>query len=371
MPWMEGESGTWDGGRVFVAKDGSKTFHIKKSVGGVVHEFSTRCAKLGPAMKAYEKWQADNSWRPGREYAERVLLTDALIARHLAWAEEDGPLAQEWKRKKQVYLEWWRDVLAGRDLRTVTLRHLQEALEGVKARTHRKAVIKHLYTFCREKGLLSRDEDPTFDLALPQAGGGVSKKERAVTREEFERTFAKLTDEHHRDILALQAGTGMHVTEAQRLARGQGLVGPDLVAIQHKRGTVHRQSVRPDVAAAARRVRERELLHLALLQGRPEGREGCRRAPLGAGVDAAHGDDLAARRGRDARPGVYVARQPLAGHYQEVLRAVGDHPVARERRRAAGARHAGRRRVDARAHAAPLVPRVCQSDVVCCRVDPE
>ena len=257
MPWLEGESGTWEGGRVFVERDGSKTFHIRKAVAGVRHEFSTRCSKLGPAMKAYEKWQADNSWRPGCEYAARVLLTDALIARHLAWAEEDGPLAQEWKRKKQVYLEWWRDLLAGRDLRTVALRHLQDALEGVKARTHRKAVIKHLYTFCREKGLISRDEDPTFDLALPQAGGGMSKKERAITRDEFGRTFEKVTEEQYRDILTLQAGTGMHVSEAQRLARGQGLVGPDFVAVQHKRGTLHRQAVKPDVMTAARRIQER------------------------------------------------------------------------------------------------------------------
>ena len=257
MPWLEGESGTWDGGRVFVAKDGTRTFHIKKSVGGVVHEFSTRCSKVGPALKAYEKWQADNSWRPGQEYAARVLLTDALITRHLAWAEEGGPLAQEWKRKKQVYLEWWRDRLAGRDLRAVTLRHLQESLEGVKARTHRKAVIKHLYTYCREKGLLSRDEDPTFDLALPQSGGGAPKRRRAVTREEFSRTFEKLVEDQYRDILTLQAGTGMHVTEAQRLARREGFVGANFVAIQHKRGTLHRQAVESDIVAAARRVQER------------------------------------------------------------------------------------------------------------------
>lgn len=51
-----------------------------------------------------------------REYADRVLLTDALTERHLAWAE-DAPLAQEWRRKKKVNLEWWREVLAGRDAR--------------------------------------------------------------------------------------------------------------------------------------------------------------------------------------------------------------------------------------------------------------
>jgi integrase len=125
----------------------------------------------------------------------------------------------------------------------------------VKARTHRKAVIKHLYTFCREKGLLSRAEDPTLDLALPQTG--VSKKKRAVTREEFERTFEKLLEEQYRDVLTLQGGTAMHITEAQRLARGQGFVGADSVAIQHKRGTLHRQVVRPEIVAAARRVQER------------------------------------------------------------------------------------------------------------------
>jgi hypothetical protein len=76
MAWLEGEAGFWDGGRVFVSHKGKRTYHVRKSVGGVLHEFSTRCSKLGPAMKAYEKWQADNSWRPGFEYANRVLLTD-------------------------------------------------------------------------------------------------------------------------------------------------------------------------------------------------------------------------------------------------------------------------------------------------------
>lgn len=252
MSWAE----KWPGGRVWVDGDGRKSYVIRKSVNGKRFEVSTRCSSLRAAIKALEEFEQDpERFRPGGVHDDRLTLDDKLIERHIEAAKDEG-VSVDWVRKKRAYLKSWATKLKGRDLRTITLKDIQAALEGEKAKTHRKAVIKHLYSYLREQGLLTRNEDPTLDFVLGTSTTGKPKKKRSVSREDFTATLAKMPDEY-RDILLVQGGSGMHVTEVYRLASGHGEVGATFIGIQHKRGTVHRQAVEAQVIEAAQRVQER------------------------------------------------------------------------------------------------------------------
>jgi len=142
-----------------------------------------------------------------------------------------------------------------RDLRRVTLLDLQQVLDSQRgARSHRIACIKHLYTYLRERGRLTRNEDPSLDLKQPPVRP--TKDERAVSRKDFEATLAKLGPPYH-DILVLQSLTGMHVTEALRLAQGEGTIASRVLVLAHKSGREHRMSVDERASDAAQRLRDR------------------------------------------------------------------------------------------------------------------
>lgn len=240
---------------MWVDGDGRKSYVIRKSINGRRFEVSTRCSNLRAAVKALEEFERDpQRFRPGGVHSTKLALDDKLIDRHIEAASGDSV---DWLRKKRAYLKWWRDKLKGRDLRTVTLHDIRTALEGAKAKAHRTATIKHLYSYLREAGVVERGEDPTLDIVVeaapPKATG---RKKRSVSRADFKATLGKMPEEY-RDILIVQGGSGAHVTEVYRLAIGEGEVGANHIGIQHKRGTTHRQTVEPHVAQAAARVQER------------------------------------------------------------------------------------------------------------------
>lgn len=180
-----------------------------------------------------------------------------------------------WVKKQQGYLAWWADQLKGRNLRKLTLLDdILPALEGQKARGHRIAVLKRVYSYLRKvKHVLTVAEDPTFGrLSVPQAKPELWKRAKAIPREHYLLAREHLAG-HWRDALDILAGTGWHVSELQRFAEDgrvepypcqgdvEGVAGV-LICPSHKNGEELRTGASAEVVDAARRLRERGSLSI-------------------------------------------------------------------------------------------------------------
>lgn len=80
--WKNNEK--WLGGYVRV-RDGRATFIIERRLAGKRWHFSTRCNTETAALKALERFQADPHGFARLAYGGRVVLTDELIERFIAW----------------------------------------------------------------------------------------------------------------------------------------------------------------------------------------------------------------------------------------------------------------------------------------------
>lgn len=251
--------GRWEGGRIVQTKRGG-IYMIRRRINGKLFELSTHSTSKKVALehlRRFEKNPAAYTASGGaKDVAEGgLVLGDALIKKHLDAAKDAG-VSPEWIRDKRIYLDEWAKRLTGRDLRTLSLLDLQQALDGLKARTHRIATIKAFYSWLRESGLVTRREDPSLDLKVPPAKPAQwTRGERSISREDFAETFDKLSP-HYRDHLLVLGGTGMHVRELHRLAAGIGKVGPSSITIIHKSGRQHTMAVDESVADAAARLQK-------------------------------------------------------------------------------------------------------------------
>ncbi len=184
----------------------------------------------------------------------------------------------------QPYLLAWAEALGGRELRTVTLGELRRILDGWTTAHHKRIVTLKAFTaWAREKGQLARKDDPTLDLAVP-AVTPRPVAARAFTAEKIEAFYAALRDysfalgygddapedaprctvdlQPVRDVFVLRAKCGMHGTEIERLARGEGAIRvlenegeiAGTLVFPHKRGGEHVVSVDAQALAAAQRL---------------------------------------------------------------------------------------------------------------------
>ncbi|WP_375765674.1 site-specific integrase [Archangium gephyra] len=185
----------------------------------------------------------------------------------------------------QPYLLAWAEALGGRDLRTVTLSELHRVLDGWPTAEHKRIVTLKAFTaWARKKGKLDRKDDPTLDLAVPAATPR-PVADRAYTVATLEAFYAALTSWYYapgyrgdavvgpndlvkvdlqpvRDVFVLRAKCGMHGTEIERLARGEGSIRvlenegeiAGTLVFPHKKGGEHVVSVDAQALAAARRL---------------------------------------------------------------------------------------------------------------------
>lgn len=184
----------------------------------------------------------------------------------------------------QPYLLAWAGALGGRELRTVTLAELRRILDGWTTAHHKRIVTLKAFTaWARERGKLDRKDDPTLDLAVPAATPRPVAA-RAFTAEKIEAFYSALRDysfapgygddapedaprvavslQPVRDVFVLRARCGMHGTEIERLARGEGAIRvlenegeiAATLVFPHKRGGEHVVSVDAQALAAARRL---------------------------------------------------------------------------------------------------------------------
>ena len=187
------------------------------------------------------------------------------------------------------YLREWALALGGKELRKVDgVRELRPILERWKTAGHKRVIALKAFTaWAREEaGKLARRDDPTLDLKVPSVKGR-PMAERAFTAEQIEKFYAVLTDysfangydelahvpedapqktidlQPIRDVFVLRAKCGMHGTEIERLARGEGAIrvlegAGEIVAtlvFPHKNGGEHVVSVDAQALAAAQRLR--------------------------------------------------------------------------------------------------------------------
>lgn len=262
------QGGPWDGGYISLGKGGRKTFFIERTVNGVRFHVSTRCHTERGAYEQLTRFEADpNNYTPeGEEEAAPLRITSALVDEFKEWQLRERGNTKKHANEMAHRLADWILALNGKDLRTVTLGELKAKLEGKPGRQHRIIALKSFCAWLRkEKELLKRAEDPTEDLAVPQARPEKWKRRKVVEFARVHAAYQKL-DQPMRDVLLLMTATGYHVTELERFSRDErsslakansGTTIAVMTVIHKNKEPVANAITDPEVAAAAERVRER------------------------------------------------------------------------------------------------------------------
>lgn len=270
MSKRKGTPGTWepwDGGRVWVAQDGTRTYYIRKAIGGRNYQHNTHCHEAAGAFKHLERFLADPvGYRPGGD--EALYLDAELSLLFLKWSANEKQNTPKYVNDQRRYLAWWAERLKGVDLRRADLAHdILPALDHEKAKQPKIALIKGLYAWLRaERHIITTAQDPTFgQLKVPQSAPAQWKRSKVIPRESVRAVISHLASDRWRDLVRVLAGTGWHLTELGRFAAGgaiqelprsgkaEGSVAV-LVCPRHKSGGEHRTAVSREVLDAATRV---------------------------------------------------------------------------------------------------------------------
>jgi hypothetical protein len=262
----------WDGGYIRNDANGRKVYVIRRRINGKRYSVSTRAHNSTAAHEQLKRFEADpESYSArGNTQKEPIYLDTHLAEEFLEWSKDVQKNSVGWRRKQKHYLAWWSDRLAGVNLRKAALAEdILPPLKKAKARGHRIAMIKGLYSYLRKvKHAISVTEDPTFQqLSVPQAKPEQWQRVKMIPREHYLLARGHLTGQwrHGLDVLA---GTGWHVTELQRFAQNgsvepyprkgavKGIAGV-LVCPQTKEGEPLRTAVSQEVKAAAEFLLER------------------------------------------------------------------------------------------------------------------
>ena len=180
--------GKWKGGRVKLV-DGRKVWLLEKMVSGARFSVSLAVSNEEDALAELALFRRDRDAYLARVKADRTEVTSAFAEAGAAPLLEDtGPrldadsvreflrhLTQQgrtegYRRDARTYLSQWAEVLAGRDLRSVSLLELRRALsQWSTARKMRIITLKSFFSWLREEDRLKAAEDPTLSLKVPPA----------------------------------------------------------------------------------------------------------------------------------------------------------------------------------------------------------
>jgi len=266
-------SRSWSGGRVYEV-DGHPVFVIEKMRHGRRYTTPLEVGSEREALAELALFERDPEGYLTRQNAaaerrrSEVRVDAESVARFLAWLRTNGR-TERYRVNTRNYLAQWARVLAGRDLRAVSLQELKRTLSGwEKARTARIIALKSFVSYLRdEEGAISVAEDATLSLKVPASRPGKRLTERAYELRLVERTYAAIEVQAIRDLVCVLAKTGLHATEVDRLARGEGEVRAlrdqggiaGLARLIHKTGEEHLQALDAQALAALRRLVERGL----------------------------------------------------------------------------------------------------------------
>jgi integrase len=266
MPWV----GKWLGGRIWEARDGVRTYWIRRKVEGRPYNLSTRCTSERAALKQLERFEADPSgYSPGGAAGDALVLDEELSRAFLRWSRDEKGNSAEWVGKQKRYLAWWAKQLGRRDLRRVSLRdHIQPALDKAENARQRIEVIKALYGWLRKhRHTVTPAQDPTYGaLPVPQGRPEQWKTPKPIPPDAHAKVLLAIP-QPFRDMLAVLDDTGWHVSELTRFIRS-GVIeamprgreheaAAVLVCPRRKSGETQRTAVNAFALDAARRLRAR------------------------------------------------------------------------------------------------------------------
>ena len=327
-----GERSHWAGGRKFFYPDTKRTkwviermrFGKRRAVALDVRSEADALAELALYERDPESYltRSKQAVQVAERKREEVLpFTEELCTpfyAHLRGRDR----TEHYIRDIERYLGEWQSALDGCNLKKTTITTLRVQL-GKWETAERKRIIalKSFCTYLRDRrGLLASAEDASLSLKVPPARPerGVRKKGYAI--EHVQKVYAKVALQEVRDVITLHAKCGMHGTEIERLAKGEGQIRAleghgeiaGTITFVHKSGEPHINSIDAQTLAAAQRLQARGYAPADTWV-----RKNIKRAAKKAGVDSLRPGEL-----RHS----FVAWAHIAG--REVRPATGGLPLA-------------------------------------------
>jgi len=255
---------TWDGGHIRRDSKGRPTYYIRRRIGGVLYEVSTRCHTSRAAHEQLKRFEADPAnYRPGNDGAGGAIVLDVeLAAAFLAWSKAKGN-SPKWLSDQRRALAWWSGRLGKGNLRGMPTARLVRELDGARGHRQKIATIKALCSWLiRERHTLRMSEDPTAGLSVPQARPAQWTTPKAIGPDAYARAREHL-NQPWRDCLDVLAGTGWHFSELSRFVGGGKVETHPMDAAvrvlacpRTKRGEPLRTAVSDPVADAGIRLRD-------------------------------------------------------------------------------------------------------------------
>lgn len=265
---MPNWTGTWKGGRIYVDRDGRhryviermrhrKRYTITLPVDCADPELSLMLFTRDPDGFASRVEEATS-----RPDGEVVLTLDSIAVFEKAMRESSKELSEAHIRSVIGYLKVWCDELAGRDLRKIpvdTLRELRD--RHTTARNYRTVALKAYCTWLVKRQRLVTSPAAHLEQvrAKPKRLGG----DVVYSKEQIEAFYSILKPQRVRDMFLLVAKTGLHGSEAARIAGSECQMYelPDksagiaaVVTVRHKSKRDHRQALDAQGLAAVRRL---------------------------------------------------------------------------------------------------------------------
>ncbi len=253
----DGKPKKWAGGRIKLV-GGVEKFVIERQVGPTKFTVTLETSDLDDARAELALFnRSPASYKsPTKHRTEAVaraatligvVWTDELVSEFLRFAQakaKRGDLSDRYVRfTLEKYLADWTGVLGGKDMRSLRLGDLRQALKRWKGVAEDKRIVslKAFTAWLRQDGKLERSEDPTLDLIVPQAVPSKDVNDRAYPIPLVEALYKEITLQQVRDVVLLRAKTGMHHTEVQGLKKAElreiddpsGIAG--MVTFHHKK----------------------------------------------------------------------------------------------------------------------------------------
>jgi integrase len=282
------------------------TYIIRKRIGGLQFEVSTRRNFADAAVKEYRRFEDDPqgyeplSKAPAAEAGpQAVTLTQALQNAYLKHCAKTLENTNDWYKKKQRLLEWWAEELRDVDLRTLDLEtHVLTKVKNRTSRAHALAVFKHFIAWMRDAEVgpekdkrLVGEEGRAFLEWKPKSAK--KAKQETVARWFTHQNWLQVR-QHLRpwmqDAGDVLAATGWHSSELRafvKRTKGAGLIedppggtalpGTNIAVVagqqveadkskvlvtRHKGGHTHKTRVASEVATIAARLQEGGTLDL-------------------------------------------------------------------------------------------------------------
>ena len=269
-------SGKWLGGRTYTANDGSTRWIIRKTVAGAAYNITLDVRSEAEALaelaafrrnptayRTASQERVEEAQKAQEDAAKAVFLDENRAQAFLQHLKASGR-SVEYLKSTRSYLAAWATALAGKDLRALMGPALKKLLATWDTgKKWRIIVFKSFTSYLQEAGELDPMENPGRFLKVPPARRNYELKGYGI--EHVQKLYAALGSQAIRDVLCLQAKSGMHGTEVDRLASGDGKIAvlknqgeiAGTVTFKHKTGKRFTVSLDAQALAAAQRLQVR------------------------------------------------------------------------------------------------------------------